>query len=176
MPSYSPRVKNVLVYVALGVSLHQLFHSDSLLKGPRNKRLIKAEGSDFLLRALFKTCHVRKSDLFAVDLLESRAFACPQGHNQLVAYSRAAYFCIFCALIWFLEQLLRSKDLPVSTLYGVTIVCHDALHFIRDLLVGMDGSHWTHSLFSGCLCQALRNGLTVCETQQGSPTASRSPS
>ncbi|XP_035518857.1 pecanex-like protein 1 [Morone saxatilis] len=58
------------------------------------------------------------------------------GHNQLVAYSRAAYFCIFCALIWLLEQLLRRKDLPVSTLYGVTIVCHDALHFIRDLLVG----------------------------------------
>ncbi|XP_051275744.1 pecanex-like protein 1 isoform X2 [Dicentrarchus labrax] len=58
------------------------------------------------------------------------------GHNQLVAYSRAAYFCIFCALIWLLEQLLRRKDLPVSTLYGVTIVCHDVLHFIRDLLVG----------------------------------------
>ncbi|KAL6102065.1 pcnx2 [Pungitius sinensis] len=58
------------------------------------------------------------------------------GHNQLVAYSRAAYFCIFCALIWMLEQLLRRKDLPVSTLYGVTIVCHDALRFLRDLLVG----------------------------------------
>ncbi|KAM3863094.1 pecanex-like protein 2 [Diretmus argenteus] len=58
------------------------------------------------------------------------------GHNQLVAYSRAAYFCIFCALIWLLEELLRRKDLPVSTLYGVTIVCHDALHFLRDLLMG----------------------------------------
>uniref|UniRef100_A0A3B4V3I2 Pecanex-like protein n=1 Tax=Seriola dumerili TaxID=41447 RepID=A0A3B4V3I2_SERDU len=58
------------------------------------------------------------------------------GHNQLVAYSRAAYFCIFCALIWLLEQLLRRKDLPVSTLYGVTIVCHDALGFLRDVLVG----------------------------------------
>uniref|UniRef100_A0A674MF88 Pecanex-like protein n=1 Tax=Takifugu rubripes TaxID=31033 RepID=A0A674MF88_TAKRU len=44
------------------------------------------------------------------------------GHNQLVAYGRAAYFCIFCALIWLLEQLLRRNDLPVSTLYGVTIV------------------------------------------------------
>uniref|UniRef100_A0A673CIE9 Pecanex-like protein n=1 Tax=Sphaeramia orbicularis TaxID=375764 RepID=A0A673CIE9_9TELE len=51
------------------------------------------------------------------------------GHNQLVAYSRAAYFCICCALIWLLEQLLRRKDLPISTLYGVTIVCHDALRF-----------------------------------------------
>ncbi|XP_029377036.1 pecanex-like protein 2 [Echeneis naucrates] len=58
------------------------------------------------------------------------------GHNPLVAYSRATYFCIFCALIWLLEQLLRLKDLPVSTLYGVTIVCHDALRFLRDLLVG----------------------------------------
>ncbi|KAK2921711.1 hypothetical protein Q8A73_001196 [Channa argus] len=58
------------------------------------------------------------------------------GHNQLVAYSRAAYFCIFCALIWLLEQLLRRNDLPISTMYGVTIVCHDALRFLRDLLVG----------------------------------------
>ncbi|XP_014893711.1 pecanex-like protein 1 isoform X3 [Poecilia latipinna] len=58
------------------------------------------------------------------------------GHNQLVAYSRAAYFCIFCALIWLLEQLLRRKDLPVSTLYGVTIICYDVLSFVRDVLVG----------------------------------------
>lgn len=59
-----------------------------------------------------------------------------QGHNQLVAYSRAAYFCIICTLIWLLEQLLRKKDLPVSSLYGVTLVCYDILHFLRDLLVG----------------------------------------
>uniref|UniRef100_A0A8C6UV13 Pecanex-like protein n=1 Tax=Neogobius melanostomus TaxID=47308 RepID=A0A8C6UV13_9GOBI len=52
-----------------------------------------------------------------------------QGHNQLVAYSRAAYFCIFCTLIWVLEQLLIIKDLPISNMYGVTIVCHDALSF-----------------------------------------------
>ncbi|XP_032409296.1 pecanex-like protein 1 [Xiphophorus hellerii] len=58
------------------------------------------------------------------------------GHNQLVAYSRAAYFCIFCALIWLLEQLLRRKDLPVSTLYGVTIICYDVLSFVRNVLVG----------------------------------------
>uniref|UniRef100_A0A3B3BVY1 Pecanex-like protein n=1 Tax=Oryzias melastigma TaxID=30732 RepID=A0A3B3BVY1_ORYME len=57
------------------------------------------------------------------------------GHNQLVAYSRAAYFCIICTLIWLLEQLLRKEDLPVSSLYGVTFVCHDILHFLRDLLV-----------------------------------------
>ncbi|KAM6956226.1 pecanex-like protein 2 [Aplochiton taeniatus] len=58
------------------------------------------------------------------------------GHNQLVAYSRAAYFCIFCGLIWVLEQILGIEDLPVSTLYGVTIVCSDALGFLRDMLVG----------------------------------------
>ncbi|XP_029030939.1 pecanex-like protein 1 isoform X2 [Betta splendens] len=58
------------------------------------------------------------------------------GHNQLVAYSRAAYFCICCALIWLLEQLLRHNDLPVSSLYGVTIACRDALRFSRDVLVG----------------------------------------
>uniref|UniRef100_A0AAY4CNS7 Pecanex-like protein n=1 Tax=Denticeps clupeoides TaxID=299321 RepID=A0AAY4CNS7_9TELE len=41
------------------------------------------------------------------------------GHNQIVAYSRAAYFCIFCGLIWILEQMLKQSDLPVSTLYGI---------------------------------------------------------
>uniref|UniRef100_A0A673W494 Pecanex-like protein n=1 Tax=Salmo trutta TaxID=8032 RepID=A0A673W494_SALTR len=60
-----------------------------------------------------------------------------QGHNQIVAYSRAAYFCIFCGLIWILEQMLRSKDLPVSTVYGITIVLADALKFLRDILVGI---------------------------------------
>uniref|UniRef100_A0A8C7DSN4 Pecanex-like protein n=1 Tax=Oncorhynchus kisutch TaxID=8019 RepID=A0A8C7DSN4_ONCKI len=60
-----------------------------------------------------------------------------QGHNQIVAYSRAAYFCIFCGLIWILEQMLRRKDLPVSTVYGITIVLADALKFLRDILVGI---------------------------------------
>uniref|UniRef100_A0A673W326 Pecanex-like protein n=1 Tax=Salmo trutta TaxID=8032 RepID=A0A673W326_SALTR len=44
------------------------------------------------------------------------------GHNQIVAYSRAAYFCIFCGLIWILEQMLRSKDLPVSTVYVLSVL------------------------------------------------------
>ncbi|XP_038846859.1 pecanex-like protein 2 [Salvelinus namaycush] len=59
------------------------------------------------------------------------------GHNQIVAYSRAAYFCIFCGLIWILEQMLRRKDLPVSTVYGIPIVLADALKFLRDILVGL---------------------------------------
>ncbi|XP_046885398.1 pecanex-like protein 1 [Hypomesus transpacificus] len=58
------------------------------------------------------------------------------GHNQLVAYSRAAYFCIFCSLIWLLEQSLRMKDLPVSSIYGITITISDTLQFLRDILVG----------------------------------------
>uniref|UniRef100_A0A8C8CCD2 Pecanex-like protein n=1 Tax=Oncorhynchus tshawytscha TaxID=74940 RepID=A0A8C8CCD2_ONCTS len=45
-----------------------------------------------------------------------------QGHNQIVAYSRAAYFCIFCGLIWILEQMLRRKDLPVSTVYVLSVL------------------------------------------------------
>lgn len=79
---------------------------------------------------------------------------CLQGHNQLVAYSRAAYFCIFCALIWLLEQLLRRKDLPVSSLYGFTIVFHDALHCIRDLLVGTDSNP--------LMCQVFRQTVSKC--------------
>uniref|UniRef100_A0A671L775 Pecanex-like protein n=1 Tax=Sinocyclocheilus anshuiensis TaxID=1608454 RepID=A0A671L775_9TELE len=35
------------------------------------------------------------------------------GHNQIVIYSRAAYFCMFCGLIWILEIVLRTPDLPV---------------------------------------------------------------
>lgn len=101
---------------------------------------------------------------------------CAQGHNQLVAYGRAAYFCIFCALIWLLELLLRKKDLPVSTLYGVTIVCHDTLHFIRDVLMGRPEHTRRHAYFGDQLeiswcgfCLGLLAG-------QGSPTASQSPS
>lgn len=66
-----------------------------------------------------------------------------------MAYGRAAYFCIFCALIWLLEQLLRREDLPVSTLYGVTIACHDTLHLVRDLLVGRP----EHARRRACFCQ-----------------------
>ncbi|XP_036402672.1 pecanex-like protein 2 isoform X2 [Megalops cyprinoides] len=58
------------------------------------------------------------------------------GHNQIVAYSRAAYFCIFCGLIWVLERMLKRPDLPVSTVYGITIVSSDAIKFLRDILIG----------------------------------------
>uniref|UniRef100_A0A8C1T8V6 Pecanex-like protein n=1 Tax=Cyprinus carpio TaxID=7962 RepID=A0A8C1T8V6_CYPCA len=43
------------------------------------------------------------------------------GHNQIVIYSRAAFFCMFCGLIWILEILLRTPDLP----------------YLQDILVGM---------------------------------------
>ncbi|CAB1338408.1 unnamed protein product [Coregonus sp. 'balchen'] len=70
-------------------------------------------------------------------VIASCQYSLLKGHNQIVAYSRAAYFCIFCGLIWILEQMLRSKDLPVSTVYGITIVLADALKFLRDILVGI---------------------------------------
>uniref|UniRef100_A0A665W7V7 Pecanex-like protein n=1 Tax=Echeneis naucrates TaxID=173247 RepID=A0A665W7V7_ECHNA len=54
-------------------------------------------------------------------VIASCQYSLLKGHNPLVAYSRATYFCIFCALIWLLEQLLRLKDLPVSTL---CLLCH----------------------------------------------------
>ncbi|KAM9365793.1 pecanex-like protein 2 isoform 1-T1 [Pholidichthys leucotaenia] len=86
---------------------------------------------------IFQFCLVIASCQYSLlKSVQPDAASPTHGHNQLVAYSRAAYFCIFCALIWLLEQLLRMKDLPVSTLYGVTIVCYDVLQFSRDLLVG----------------------------------------
>lgn len=71
-------------------------------------------------------------------MLIQRVFFCLlQGHNQIVIYSRAAFFCMFCGLIWILEILLRTPDLPVSTIYGITIVTSDALQYLQDILVGM---------------------------------------
>ncbi|XP_066534580.1 pecanex-like protein 2 isoform X2 [Hoplias malabaricus] len=58
------------------------------------------------------------------------------GHNQIVAYSRAAYFCMFCGLIWILESVLKRPDLPVSTIYGVTVVMSDTLRMVQDFLIG----------------------------------------
>uniref|UniRef100_A0A8C5FW89 Pecanex-like protein n=1 Tax=Gadus morhua TaxID=8049 RepID=A0A8C5FW89_GADMO len=68
---------------------------------------------------VFQFCLVIASCQYS--LLKVRRPLHSSGHNQLVAYSRAAYFCLFCSLIWLLEQVLQTKDLPVSTLYGVTI-------------------------------------------------------
>uniref|UniRef100_A0A4W5P6C7 Pecanex-like protein n=1 Tax=Hucho hucho TaxID=62062 RepID=A0A4W5P6C7_9TELE len=90
---------------------------------------------------VFQFCVVIASCQYSLLKAFSVSFLSPldvfQGHNQIVAYSRAAYFCIFCGLIWILEQMLRSKDLPVSTVYGITIVLADALKFLRDILVGI---------------------------------------
>uniref|UniRef100_A0A8B9LR09 Pecanex-like protein n=1 Tax=Astyanax mexicanus TaxID=7994 RepID=A0A8B9LR09_ASTMX len=58
------------------------------------------------------------------------------GHNQIVAYSRAAYFCMFCGLIWVLDSVLKGPDLPVSTIYGVTIAVSDTLQVVQDVLIG----------------------------------------
>uniref|UniRef100_A0A8C5HQ84 Pecanex-like protein n=1 Tax=Gouania willdenowi TaxID=441366 RepID=A0A8C5HQ84_GOUWI len=86
---------------------------------------------------IFQFCLVIASCQYSLlKSVQPDAASPTHGHNRLVAYSRAAYFCIFCALIWMLEHLLRRKDLPVSTLYGFTIICSDVLRFLRDLLVG----------------------------------------
>lgn len=101
-----------------------------------------------------------------------------------MAYSRAAYFCIFCALIWVLEQLLRRKDLPVSSLYGVTIVCYDVLRFLRDLLVGRDKcNRRKHADAVACSMltvflsfdKYIKMSFVLC-IKQVLPTASQSPS
>uniref|UniRef100_A0A8C2ZTA5 Pecanex-like protein n=1 Tax=Cyclopterus lumpus TaxID=8103 RepID=A0A8C2ZTA5_CYCLU len=65
---------------------------------------------------VFQFCLVIASCQYSLLKVRNIQHLWSKGHNQLVAYSRAAYFCIFCALIWMLEQLLRRKDLPVSTL------------------------------------------------------------
>uniref|UniRef100_A0A3Q2GPN2 Pecanex-like protein n=1 Tax=Cyprinodon variegatus TaxID=28743 RepID=A0A3Q2GPN2_CYPVA len=44
----------------------------------------------------------------AVDFYSLSDIMHLQGHNQLVAYSRAAYFCIFCSLIWLLDFQIPS--------------------------------------------------------------------
>uniref|UniRef100_A0A673FNS2 Pecanex-like protein n=1 Tax=Sinocyclocheilus rhinocerous TaxID=307959 RepID=A0A673FNS2_9TELE len=64
------------------------------------------------------------------------------GHNQIVIYSRAAYFCMFCGLIWILEIVLRTPDLPVSTVYGITIVTSDALQYLQDIIVEQIDMHF----------------------------------
>jgi len=43
---------------------------------------------------------------------------------------------MFCGLIWILEIVLRRPDLPVSTVYGITIVTSDTLQYVQDILVG----------------------------------------
>ncbi|KAJ7984911.1 hypothetical protein DPEC_G00359670 [Dallia pectoralis] len=87
---------------------------------------------------IFQFCVVIASCQYSLlKSVQPDAASPTHGHNQIVAYSRAAYFCLFCGLIWILEQMLTRKDLPVSTVYGVTIVFADALKFLRDILVGI---------------------------------------
>uniref|UniRef100_A0A3P9A3C5 Pecanex-like protein n=1 Tax=Esox lucius TaxID=8010 RepID=A0A3P9A3C5_ESOLU len=71
---------------------------------------------------IFQFCVVIASCQYSLlKSVQPDAASPTHGHNQIVAYSRAAYFCIFCGLIWILEQMLKRKDLPVSTVYGITI-------------------------------------------------------
>nr|XP_015218005.1 PREDICTED: pecanex-like protein 2 isoform X2 [Lepisosteus oculatus] len=86
---------------------------------------------------IFQFCLVIASCQYSLlKSVQPDAASPTHGHNQIVAYSRAAYFCIFCALIWLLEIVLKKQDLPVSTVYGIRIISPDVLQFIRDVLIG----------------------------------------
>uniref|UniRef100_A0AAR2J3Y4 Pecanex-like protein n=1 Tax=Pygocentrus nattereri TaxID=42514 RepID=A0AAR2J3Y4_PYGNA len=62
--------------------------------------------------------------------------SCQYSLLKLHLFIRAAYFCMFCGLIWILESVLKRPDLPVSTLYGITIVMSDTLQTVQDILIG----------------------------------------
>ncbi|KAK3554026.1 hypothetical protein QTP70_019141 [Hemibagrus guttatus] len=86
---------------------------------------------------VFQFCLVMASCQYSLlKSVQPDAASPTHGHNQIIAYSRAAYFCIFCGLIWILELKLKRSDLPVFTLYGITIVMSDTLRFVQDVLIG----------------------------------------
>ncbi|XP_060780983.1 pecanex-like protein 1 [Neoarius graeffei] len=86
---------------------------------------------------VFQFCLVMASCQYSLlKSVQPDAASPTHGHNQIIAYSRAAYFCMFCGLIWILELKLKRSDLPVFTLYGITIVMSDMLRFLQDVLIG----------------------------------------
>uniref|UniRef100_S4RU74 Pecanex-like protein n=1 Tax=Petromyzon marinus TaxID=7757 RepID=S4RU74_PETMA len=58
------------------------------------------------------------------------------GHNRVIAYSRPAYFCLCCGLMWLLDLGSQSLSLRVAfTLYGVPCTVPRLLIFARDLIM-----------------------------------------
>ncbi|CAM9837281.1 unnamed protein product [Lampetra fluviatilis] len=58
------------------------------------------------------------------------------GHNRVIAYSRPAYFCLCCGLMWLLDLGSQSVSLRVAfTLYGVPCTVPRLLIFARDLIM-----------------------------------------
>ncbi|KAI5107823.1 pecanex-like protein 2 isoform X1, partial [Silurus meridionalis] len=86
---------------------------------------------------VFQFCLVMASCQYSLlKSVQPDAASPTHGHNQIIAYSRATYFCTFCSLIWILELNLKSSNLPVFTLYGITIVMSDILRLVHDALIG----------------------------------------
>ncbi|XP_062852395.1 pecanex-like protein 2 [Trichomycterus rosablanca] len=86
---------------------------------------------------VFQFCLVMASCQYSLlKSVQPDAASPTHGHNRIIIYSRAAYFCMFCGLIWILELVLKKSDLPVFTLYGVTVVTSDSLQFMHDILRG----------------------------------------
>lgn len=59
-----------------------------------------------------------------------------QGHNWIIVYSRPAYFCLCCVVIWIFDLSGRSGILQPFSLYGVTFFSAQFLLCVRDTLIG----------------------------------------
>ncbi|XP_039594386.1 pecanex-like protein 2 isoform X2 [Polypterus senegalus] len=85
---------------------------------------------------LFQFCLVIASCQYSLLKSVQPDAASPiHGHNQIIAYSRPAYFCIFCCLIWLLELALKQENLPVTSVYGVRLISSESLKSLQDVLI-----------------------------------------
>uniref|UniRef100_H3BC49 Pecanex-like protein n=1 Tax=Latimeria chalumnae TaxID=7897 RepID=H3BC49_LATCH len=57
------------------------------------------------------------------------------GHNQIIAYSRSIYFCVFCGLIWLLDAGDDRSDISVPTVYGFGMLSPESMKSMRDHLL-----------------------------------------
>ncbi|XP_068607665.1 pecanex-like protein 1 [Brachionichthys hirsutus] len=57
------------------------------------------------------------------------------GHNRIIAYSRPAYFCLCCGLIWLLHYGSLRTTSSRFTLYGVALTSSLILASARDLVI-----------------------------------------
>uniref|UniRef100_A0A8C4XDJ4 Pecanex-like protein n=1 Tax=Erpetoichthys calabaricus TaxID=27687 RepID=A0A8C4XDJ4_ERPCA len=85
---------------------------------------------------LFQFCLVIASCQYSLlKSVQPDAASPTHGHNQIIAYSRPAYFCIFCCLIWLLELALKQENLPVTSVYGVRLISSESLKTLQDVLI-----------------------------------------
>ncbi|XP_038616904.1 pecanex-like protein 2 isoform X2 [Tachyglossus aculeatus] len=57
------------------------------------------------------------------------------GYNQIITYSRPAYFCILCALILLLDAGSTSRPSPSVVVFGVRLFSPGGLRLARDALI-----------------------------------------